>query len=78
MDKDLIKIEGERLLLRILTEKDATEKYCSWINDPEVNKYLDTKAITLNELKQYINEKYNDPNCLFFGIFLKQNNIHIA
>lgn len=78
MDKNLIKIEGERIILRILTEKDATEKYCSWINDPDINEYLDSKSITKNELKQYINIRYNDPNCLFFGIFLKQNDIHIG
>ena len=73
-----IKIEGCRIYLEVLDEEKATQEYCDWLNDPEVNKYLETKEATIDELKQYIKDKNEDPNCLFLGIFLKENNKHIG
>ena len=73
-----IKIEGNRIYLRKLGEKDATKEYCDWLNDPEVNKYIVTKGANINELKQYIRDKNNNPNCLFLGIFYKENETHMG
>ena len=78
MVKKNINIEGERIYLRPLKEEDASEDYCSWINNMEVNKYLDSKETTIEELKKYINKRWYDPNCLFLGIFLKNKDIHIG
>lgn len=78
MDKSKIMIIGLRMYLRPLLENDASEQYCSWINNKEVNKYLESKEITMEELKDYIGKKYDDPNCLFLGIYLKNNEIHIG
>ncbi|KKM95529.1 hypothetical protein LCGC14_1187300 [marine sediment metagenome] len=78
MDKKNICIEGQRIKLIPLREKDATEKYASWINDPEVNKFLSTKKTTVKELREYIKDHYNNPNSLLLGIFLKESNIHIG
>jgi len=73
------KIEGDRIYLRVLDEeKDATEEYCDWLNDPDVNKYLETKEATISELMQYIKDKNNDPNSLFLGVFLKKDSKHIG
>jgi RimJ/RimL family protein N-acetyltransferase len=73
-----IKIEGRKIYLRTLSERNATKEYCSWLNDPEVNKYLETREATIAELKNYIREKNKNPNCLFLGIFFKKNNKHIG
>lgn len=73
-----VKIEGKRIYLRTLVKEDASERYASWINDSEVNKFLDTKKTTVSDLKNYIDVKNKDPNCIFFGIFLKTNNSHIG
>lgn len=78
MVKKNINIEGERIYLRPLKEEDASEDYCSWINNMEVNKYIDSKETTIEELKNYINKRWYDPNCLFLGIFLKNKDIHIG
>lgn len=78
MMKKNINIEGERIYLRPLKEEDASEDYCSWINNMEVNKYIDSKETTIEELKKYINKRWYDPNCLFLGIFLKNKDIHIG
>lgn len=78
MKKKIIIIDGKRIYLRTLTVKDATERYCSWINDQEVNRFLDSKRITIDELKKYIQKRVSDSNCIFCGIFLKENNFHIG
>ncbi len=72
------KIETDRFVLRVLEETDASEKYVSWLKDPIVNQYLETRDTTLAELKNYIKEKNESPGCLFFGIFDKENNNHIG
>ena len=73
-----IKIGGDRIFLKKLSQKNATEEYCSWLNDPEVNQYLETRRATVAELKKYIKEKNKNSNCLFLGIFYKANNRHIG
>jgi len=78
LKKKELKIDGQRIYLRILTKYNGTEEYCSWINDKIVNEYLETKKTTIEELRDYIKIRYNDPNCLFLGIFLKDNNFHIG
>ena len=37
------KIMGERVYLRKLISADTSPDYCSWLNDREVNKYLETR-----------------------------------
>jgi spore coat polysaccharide biosynthesis protein SpsF (cytidylyltransferase family)/RimJ/RimL family protein N-acetyltransferase len=71
-------IDGGRIYLRVLKEDDASQEYCNWLNDPIVNKFLETKKATIEEVKQYIKEKKENPNCLFFGIFLKDTEKHIG
>jgi len=69
---------GERIYLKIMQEENATVDYCDWLNDVVVNKYLETRSVTIKELKKYIKEKLVDDNCLFFGIFMKIDNRHIG
>jgi len=67
-----------KIYLRKLIENDASTEYCSWLNDSEVNKYLETHKITIMELKEFINGCNNNKNCLLFGIFDINNNLHIG
>ena len=69
-----IKIIGERIYLRTLTNDDASEKYCSWLNDPVVNRYLETMTATVPDLIKYIQEKNSSENCIFLGIFDSEKN----
>lgn len=69
---------GQRIYLRELNMVDATREYCNWLNDSEVNKFLETRKSTLEDLREYINKKINDPNCFFLGIFNKNNDEHIG
>ena len=72
------RLVGERVFLRELQESDASEEYCSWINDSDVNKYLEAKKTTVEELREYIKEKKESKNAIFYGIFMKETEKHIG
>ena len=76
--KKSIRIEGDRIYLKELVVKDVTSDYCSWLNDKEVNKYLETKKAKIKDLKIYVKNKRKSSDCLFFGIFLKKEGRHIG
>jgi len=71
-------LTGSQIFLRTLTEKDASEAYARWLNDPEVNRWLETRRVTVPELKTYIREKQESPAALLCGIFWKENGQHIG
>src|SRR3989339_219619 len=72
------KIIGDRIYLRELNLADATGEYCGWLNDPAVNKYLETRKATIEDLRNYIQQRVDDPNSFFAGVFDKENNVHIG
>jgi len=78
MENSTLVFEGKRIYLRELKEEDASQEYCNWLNDPIVNKYLETRSSSIKELKEYIKEKRGNKNCLFWGIFLKNTDKHIG
>ena len=40
---DLPEIKGKKIYLRQLKESDVTEEYVEWLNDPRVNRFLETR-----------------------------------
>jgi spore coat polysaccharide biosynthesis protein SpsF (cytidylyltransferase family) len=68
----------DRILLRELNSGDVTEQYCQWLNDPEVNQFLETKGSTILGIQTFIAEKNNRPDCILWGIFIKETNKHIG
>ena len=65
------RLNGERVYLRTLTPADASKEYAGWLNDPTVNQYLETRSVTIPELRRYIEEKDESDHAIFFGIFWK-------
>lgn len=76
-DKNL-RLVGERIYLRPMRISDATEEYYSWLNDPEVNRFLETKSATIEGLHKYITKKSGQSDVLFCGIFLNDGDRHIG
>lgn len=71
-------LAGTVVYLRQLREDDASDAYAGWLNDPVVNMYLETRSVTVPELKKYIKEKIESPSALLFGIFATENGQHIG
>lgn len=73
-------LENNRIQLRHLQLSDVTEKYCEWMNDPEVNQYMDSRFYppTFEHLRDYVARTLEDPNTVFVAIILKENNEHIG
>ena len=74
-----MKLEGEQIYLRRLTEDDSTERYVAWLNDPDINQYLESRFCehTVEETRAFIRSVTNDSNYMF-GIFDKATNMHIG
>ena len=71
-------IETERLFLKRLTIDFLSENYLSWLNDPEVNKYLDTKSgYTLKNLEEFL-KNIEKNNIYFWAIIIKDTKKHIG
>ena len=73
-------LTSERLLFRQLTEQDVSVRYVDWLNDPEINRFLETRFIeqTLESCRDFVSKIENDPFSHLFGIFDKQKNEHIG
>lgn len=73
-------INTARLYLRHLEESDATQTYADWLNDPEVNQYLETRHSiqTVESCKKFINQCNADEKSHLFGVFVKETGQHIG
>ena len=73
-------LEGERVLLRPVVASDVTEEYCTWLNDSEVNQFLETRFVpqSLEEIRRYVDQKSGKTDEIFFAICLKDNGRHIG
>lgn len=71
-------LESERLYYKPLCIEHITKEYVNWINDHEVNKYLESGGdYTIEKLKAYI-EEHEKKESLFWAIHLKDSNKHIG
>ncbi|MDP2484380.1 GNAT family N-acetyltransferase [Pseudoalteromonas marina] len=62
-------IKSKRFVLSLLTEADATYRYLSWFDDSKAKEFISYKSSSLDELKNYIKAKNNDPAAILLGIF---------
>lgn len=76
----MAKIETNRLYLRDLTVSDVNKKYVDWMNDPEVNRYLETRHSkqTIQSCSRFIQDCNADTASHLFGIFFKESGAHIG
>ena len=73
-------IEGGRVVLRPISEKEINNRYVSWLNDPEINRFLEVSSKGIQSIKSvidYVNER-RSKGCDVFAIFTKKKHIHIG
>lgn len=71
-------LESNRLKLIPLGMSHLTANYVNWMNDPEVNKYLESGGdYTIEKLREFLGH-VEQLNILFWAIHLKSDNKHIG
>lgn len=76
----MAEILSPRLRFRTLDTADVSEQYVSWLNDPEVNRFLETRFVcqSLESCAGFVAAMNRDPNSHLFGIFEQSTQCHIG
>lgn len=74
------KLIGERCCLRQIELSDCTQSYLKWLNDPEVNRYLETRwsPQDMESIKDFVQFQRNNNHSILFAIIAKNENKHIG
>jgi RimJ/RimL family protein N-acetyltransferase len=75
-----MRINTERLYLRPLADADCTQAYVEWLNDPEVNRFLETRYVvqTPSSVRDFVRSVNAHDREHLFGIFLRAGDRHIG
>lgn len=73
-------LEGRQVILRQIEEGDCTPAYIKWLNDPEVNQYLETRWVGQDEgsIKEFIRSQRSNAHSILFAICLAEGMGHIG
>lgn len=73
-------IEGTSIYLREVRESDVNDNYYSWLNNSEVNQYLETRYYPRSKenILEYVKHMDGLGNEIFFAICDKQSDKHIG
>lgn len=73
-------INGKNIFLRKLTISDVNKDYLKWLNDPQVNRFLESRfeRWSLEKLRNYVKAINKNKAYLFLAIISKDNNKHIG
>jgi len=73
-------IIGQKVTLRPLTLNDVTDRYVSWLNDTEVNAYLETgkEAVSLEDVREFVQKNAGSSSSHMFAIILKSDDRHVG
>ena len=73
-------IEGKSIFLREVRESDVNDNYYRWLNDPEINKYLETRYYPRSQenILGFVRQMDGKPNEIFLAICDKNSGKHIG
>lgn len=73
-------IIGNNCYLRQIELTDCTQTYVQWLNDPEVNRYLETRwsRQDMKSVKDFVQFQRNNDHSILFAIIAKNERKHIG
>jgi len=73
-------IRTPRLIIKSLCVDDISKKYIEWLNDKEVNQYLETRFQVQDNQSclEFVKRMQEDANEELFAIYTNNNNEHIG
>lgn len=71
---------SRRMQLRCLSEKDVTDFYVSWLNDPKINKFLELRFYkhSKKSTKKFVRNANASNDTLLLGVFINKGCKHIG
>ena len=77
MAKSEIQLTSDLVALRVLTIDDVSERYVSWMNDQEINQYLESRytAHDLSSVQSFVADMYASEDDYLFGIYYKLKSV---
>jgi RimJ/RimL family protein N-acetyltransferase len=71
---------GEEVALRLVVAADCGSTYESWLADPEVNKYLETRWMKQSQesIRSFVEAMLVDPACYLFAIIDRSSGLHVG
>jgi len=77
--RKIVRIHSERYLVRTIEPTDASERWASWMSDPEARHMLNMPAHGWGkpDIVKYIST-FDQRSCLLLGIFEKSSGLHIG
>lgn len=80
MSRKTAYIIGPRVYLRPLERADLNEQYLSWLNDPEIARYLDTRTFpsSMQDLVAFYDEVTRTRDNVILAVIDKKSDQHIG
>ncbi len=80
MNVDQYQLDGQRIRLRQLRLDEITECYCKWMNNPEINRYLESRYRVWDResLRDYVTSMEKDKNSYLFAVATIEDDQHIG
>lgn len=73
-------ISGERIYFREVRLSDVTDQYVAWMNDPEVNQFLETRFMpqTVETICEYVRQMNMNADTVFMAVATTADKVHIG
>jgi len=73
-------LEGRRIRLRLVELSDCSERYLAWLEDPEVNRYLETRWTkqSIETIRAFVTSMLESPHSYLFAIVAKDTERHVG
>ena len=71
---------SDRIHLRSISESDVRQEYCDWLNDPEINCYLESRyqTQTLADIARFVAEKRDSDSEYLFAMVRNADDKHFG
>jgi len=73
-------LQADKIYLREVRESDVNETYYTWLNDPLIRQFLETRYIprSIENIQEFVRLKSGDANEPFFAICCNETHSHIG
>jgi len=73
-------LENENIYLRNVCLEDVNDSYYQWLNDPQVNQFLETRFVVQSKVKiaEFVASKDGNANEILLAICDKKQDLHIG